>query len=102
VPWVAAAAWLIAAPFAGMAEAEDAAQKPTAADMAAANRTILSVIPSSVVEAQRRPRERVRRDVRPVPSLSGAVNRELAGDPDVKHSEKYDARTGKQSARNLN
>jgi hypothetical protein len=55
VAWLAVAALPIAAPFAGMAEAADAAKKPTAADMAAANRTVLNVIPSSVIEARRRP-----------------------------------------------
>jgi hypothetical protein len=39
------AAWLIAAPFAGMAEAVGAVKKATAADMAAAKRTDLNVIP---------------------------------------------------------
>jgi hypothetical protein len=42
--WVAAAALPIATPFAGMAEAAEAARNPTAADMAAAKRTVLSVI----------------------------------------------------------
>jgi hypothetical protein len=55
VTWVAFAAWLMAAPLAGMAEAAGAATKPTAADMAAAKRTVLSVISSSVIEARRRP-----------------------------------------------
>ena len=48
---VAFAAWLMATPFAGMADAADAAKKPTAADMAAAKRTVLSIISSSVIEA---------------------------------------------------
>jgi hypothetical protein len=52
---VAFAAWLIATPFAGIAEAAEAVKKPTAADIAAAKRTVLSVIPSSVVEVRRRP-----------------------------------------------
>jgi hypothetical protein len=53
VAWVAFAASLMATPFAGMAEAAEAAKKPTAADAAAAKRTALSVISSSFVEAQR-------------------------------------------------
>jgi hypothetical protein len=68
---VAFAAWLIAAPFAGMAEAAEAVKKPTAADIAAAKRTDLSVIPSSLVEARRQPGNGARHAVRPAPSLSG-------------------------------
>jgi hypothetical protein len=67
VAWAAVAVWLIAAPFAGIAEAAEAANKPTAADMAAVNSTILAVIPSSVVEARQRPgNERVTSYDRPL------------------------------------
>ena len=85
---VAFAAWLIATPFAGMAEAAEAVTKPTAADLAAAKRTVLSVIPSSVVEVRRPPGNVARRTVRPTPSLFRAVNGPLAGVPDAEDSRK--------------
>jgi hypothetical protein len=54
---VAFAAWPIATPFAGMAEAAEAAKKPAAADMAAAKRAVLSVILSSVFRSATAPRK---------------------------------------------
>jgi hypothetical protein len=90
---VAFAAWLIATPFAGIAEAAEAAKKPAVADTAAAKRTVFSVIPSSVVEAQTAATERAGHDLRPAPSPSGAVNGPLARVPDAEDSRKDDAQT---------
>jgi hypothetical protein len=48
VAWVAAAAWPIATPLAGTAEAPETANSPTAAEVAAAKASILSVIALSI------------------------------------------------------
>jgi hypothetical protein len=85
---VAFAAWLIATPFAGMAEAAEAVKKPTVADIAAAKRTVLSVIPSSVVDARRQPGNGARHAARPAPSLLEAVKGPLAGVPHAEDSRK--------------